>query len=95
MNPAVTQRLKGTGPTKRRMRPDHRREWPKGPYRWQVADTLFVSVPFTWNLPAVKAELEQGSMYWKSARVGGPAVDLMPAYLQGIRGVEVGGSMPG
>ena len=68
-------------------------EWPKAPYRWQEGETLYISVPFTWNLPAVRNELQQGSWFWKRAQVGGPAVDLMPDYLADIPNVTVGGSM--
>ena len=70
-------------------------DWPKGAYKWQEDDTLYISVPFTWNLPAVRNDLEQGSWFWKHAVVGGPAVDLMPDYLAGIPNVTVGGTMEG
>lgn len=69
--------------------------WPKGPRYWQDGRTLFVSVPFTWNLQEVKRVLEAGSWFWDRAAVGGPAVDLMPEYLAGIRRVEVGGRYEG
>ncbi|MBE3120315.1 MAG: hypothetical protein IMZ50_16380 [Candidatus Atribacteria bacterium] len=70
-------------------------DWPKGPYRWQVDDVLYVSIPFTWNLPTVRAELQQGSWLWNRAVVGGPATRLMPDYLAGVDGVTVGDTMPG
>lgn len=69
--------------------------WPKGPTRWIEDRTLFVSVPFTWNLPDVRAELLQRDFRWDTARVGGPAVDLLPDYLAGLEHVAVGGEMPG
>ena len=68
--------------------------WPKGPTRWQRGETLYISVPFTWQLAAVREELVQGSWYWRRARVGGPAVDLMPEYLAGIPRVTAGGNEP-
>lgn len=69
--------------------------WPKGPYRWIENRVLHVSVPFTWNLPGVRAELMQRDFQWDRAVVGGPAVDLMPEYITGLEWVEVGGEMPG
>ena len=56
---------------------------------------MFISVPFTWNLPLVRQELEQGSLQFDSVRVGGPAVKLLPDFLVGIPGVEVGGEVAG
>jgi len=73
----------------------YKTEWPKTPTNWIEKRTLYVSVPFTWNLPEVKVELQQRSFLWDSAIVGGPAVELMPAYLTGIPNVTVGGNIPG
>lgn len=70
-------------------------DWPRGPFTWSEGRQLFVSVPFTWNLPAVRQELEHGSLVFDHARVGGPAVSLMPDFLAGIPGVEVGGDISG
>ena len=70
-------------------------DWPKGPFKWQEGQVLYVSVPFTWNLPAVRNELANRSFVWQRAVVGGPAVELMPDYLAGIPNVEIGHSMPG
>jgi hypothetical protein len=42
---------------------------------------LFVSVPFTWNLPQIRSYLKMGAPSWDMAMVGGPAVKLMPGYL--------------
>ncbi len=69
--------------------------WPKGPTEWIEARTLYVSVPFTWNLPAVRARLWQRDFRWDWARVGGPAVDLMPDYLRDLPHVDVGGQIDG
>jgi len=70
-------------------------EWPKGPTQWIEDRTLFVSVPFTWNLPAIKDELSAGSLLWDAAKVGGPAVALLPRFLDGLPNVTVGGELPG
>lgn len=69
--------------------------WPKRPTEWLEDRTLHVSVPFTWNLPAIRAGLLQGNFRWDRARVGGPAVDLMPDYLRGLPHVDVGGRIEG
>jgi len=69
--------------------------WPKGPTEWVEGRTLYVSVPFTWNLPAVRARLCQRDFRWEWARVGGPAVDLMPDYLRDLPQVDVGGQIEG
>lgn len=67
--------------------------WPKKPTMWTEGNGhLCVSVPFTWNLPEVRAFLSQKSAWWQTAQVGGPAVDLMPRYLDGLTGVK---AMPG
>ncbi len=69
--------------------------WPKGVLKWEDGDTLFLSVPFTWLLPDAREEITQARLFGPSQiRVGGPAVALMPQYLQGL-GAEVGGDIPG
>ena len=71
-------------------------DWPKKETIWHDGDTMYVSVPFTWRLPAVMGMLKQRGMFHKRAVVGGPAVKLMPDYLQDIDGVTVDtGDMPG
>jgi len=72
-----------------------RPDWPRGPTEWIGGRTLHVSVPFTWNLPAVRRRLSQRDFRWDSARVGGPAVDLMPDYLADLADLEVGGALDG
>ncbi len=74
-------------------------DWPRGPYSWIEARTLYVSVPFTWNVPQVVGQLRQHSMLWDQAVVGGPAVQLMPrrfapSEFPGID-VTIGRDMPG
>lgn len=51
-------------------------EWTKGPKKWTEGTTLFVSVPFTWNLPEVMREARQPDMFRKRVVIGGPAVRL-------------------
>ena len=70
--------------------------WPKRETTWQQGRTLYVSVPFTWRLPAVRAMLGQRSFIWDHAVAGGPAVKLMPNFLLGIQWVTVDtGDLPG
>lgn len=63
--------------------------------RWIKARTLYVSVPFTWELPVVKNILSQGSFEWDNAIVGGPAVCLQPTYFSGMNFVFTGYDYPG
>lgn len=62
--------------------------WPRGPSRWIEGEVLNISVPFTWNLPAIRSELLQLQLFTKRIRVGGPAVDLMPDFLADLGFVE-------
>jgi hypothetical protein len=55
--------------------------WPGGPITWDVNRVLHVSIPFTWNLPTVLGQLQQGSLFYDSVVIGGPAVDLMPDFI--------------
>lgn len=69
--------------------------WSKGPTRWYDNGTLFVSIPFAWNLPSLRDELRQRSLLWDRIIVGGPAVELMPDFFAGCDWIEIGHSMPG
>lgn len=65
-------------------------DWPRGPYSWIDNRVLFMSIPFTWNLPAVRKQLRSFRLGWDTAIVGGPATRLLPNFLEGIPGVVVG-----
>lgn len=69
--------------------------WPKGPTSWIDGRTLLVSIPFTWNLPAVRAYLCRPNLLWDRAVVGGSAVDLMPGFFDGLNHVSVRHHRPG
>lgn len=69
--------------------------WPKGPTYWVESRVLNVSIPFTWNLPAVRHALMCRDLFWDTAIVGGPAVELMPDYLTGMSWVTIGRDCPG
>jgi len=70
-------------------------EWPCGPTYWTMGRTLCVSIPFTWNLPEVRRIVRVGSLVHDNFLVGGPAVEMMPGYFDGIPGVTVGHEYPG
>jgi hypothetical protein len=69
--------------------------WPRREYAWIEERTLFVSVPFTWNLPRVREMCEAPSIHWDQIIVGGPATFLLPEYLNGIKNLTIKKSMPG
>jgi len=71
------------------------RGWPKKPHWWWCSNTWYISVPFTWQLPALRQDLLNGDLFGFEVRVGGPAVKLMPDYLGDIAGVTVGGEYRG
>lgn len=69
--------------------------WAKKPVSWIDNQVLYVSIPFTWNLPDVRSDLMQQSYLWDRAVVGGPAVYLMPEFFADLPHVSIGYSMPG
>ena len=74
---------------KRGMSNDYLDNWPKGPTRWYVNSTMYVSVPFTWNLPDLRYEFHQADFTYDRIVVGGPAVKLMPGAFEGMPWVTV------
>lgn len=71
--------------------------WPKKPVYWIENRTLFVSIPFTWELPGVYKKLKRRglSVSYDNAIVGGPAVELMPGFFNDLSYVEERHEMPG
>lgn len=69
--------------------------WPKRPTWWTEGNTVCCSVPFTWNLPEVRAVLQRPFPHADHVLVGGPAVQLMPEYLMDLPGITLGGDLPG
>lgn len=69
--------------------------WPGAPVRWISGSRMFVSIPFTWNLPALKQELRQRSIDWTDVVVGGPAVKLIPGFFSDLDFVTEGDDLPG
>lgn len=70
-------------------------QWPKKQTTWIQDRVFYVSIPFTWNLPTVRTLLLQRSIFWDSAIVGGPAVELIPGFFADIDYVSEGHNMPG
>lgn len=72
-------------------------DWPKKEIYWNDDNILYISIPFTWRLPIVKAKLKQRELFqsWKSVVVGGPAAYLMPDYFEDLGFVSIGKSANG
>lgn len=70
-------------------------KWPGKSTSWIIDRTLYVSIPFTWELETIRNESKQGSLFYENVVVGGPAVKLMPAFFKGIDYVTVGTEYPG
>lgn len=69
--------------------------WPKKCFSWVDNRTLYISIPFTWELPKAMLQVQQRSFLWDQVVVGGPAVYLMPGYFQAYDYVTEGRSLPG
>jgi hypothetical protein len=63
--------------------------WTKGIAEWRIGNSLYLSIPFTWLLPEAR---ERARRHRGKTFAGGPAVDLMPDYLEGA--ATVGGECP-
>jgi hypothetical protein len=66
--------------------------WAKKIIAWQDPGRLFVSVPFTWYLPIAKRMAAWYRAAGYIVYIGGPAVELMPEYINGIAH-QVGGEL--
>lgn len=69
--------------------------WPKKTVTWIKDRTLYVSIPFTWEIEVVQTRLYQRSFEWDQAVVGGPAVRLVPGVFNMIPDVTEGDDYPG
>lgn len=73
--------------------------WPKSIIQWQEKRVAYLSVPFTWMLPAAARMAAEWRFIGYDVRAGGPAVDLMP-YFPELRKTGLaelatcGGSLP-
>lgn len=70
-------------------------KFPGKPTEWIDNRTLYISIPFTWDLPTVKRRISQRGFDFDLVMVGGPAVNLMPEFFMGLDFVSVGKDMPG
>jgi hypothetical protein len=69
-------------------------DWPKKPHHWIQDGREHISVAFTWDLPSAYQYCVVPDFERKQKPiVGGPAVKLIPDYLQGV--AEIGGDIPG
>ena len=64
-------------------------EWKHGPQHWMENDTLFLTIPFTWNLPEIRYKLKYEPWSWTKVVIGGPAVRLLPDFLNGIENIVI------
>ncbi len=62
--------------------------WPKTFTVWYDRQVGYLSIPFTWLLPVARRVIQQRNFFVKRWVVGGPAVKLLPQYLQDV--VEYG-----
>ena len=66
--------------------------WSKSIIYWREGREVFISVPFTWYLPATKKLCQWNKEAGLYVHVGGPAVDLMPQYLADVAD-DIGGEL--
>jgi hypothetical protein len=72
------------------------RDFPKSPTSWMGCNsTLYVSIPFTWHLPALRKKFNNVDMFINRIVVGGPAIKLMPHYFDDMASVTIGDHYPG
>lgn len=68
--------------------------WLKRPLHWYEGDTLKISIPFTWALPAARAIISKRPLIPRVI-VGGPGAYLMPDYFADLPQVTIGYNEPG
>jgi len=71
------------------------RKWPGRPVYWYEGEIVKISIPFTWNLPAVREELNEKMRMFEHVIVGGPGIYLMPKYFDDMPHVTIGHEEPG
>ncbi len=71
-------------------------DFPKAPTTWLGENnTLFVSIPFTWNLPGLRKRFKNVDIFVDRIVVGGPGIKLMPGYFDDMPYVTVADDCPG
>jgi hypothetical protein len=66
--------------------------WNKSIVHWRDDDRVYVSVVFTWHLPLAYKLCAWNTQAGLRVHAGGPAVDLMPRYLDDVA-EDIGGQM--
>ena len=59
-------------------------DWPKALVEWTEQETAYLSVVFTWDLPAAYQRAVFLRQLGYTVKAGGPAVALMPDYLADV-----------
>lgn len=67
-------------------------DWRKSAAHWREGEAAFISVAFTWQLPAARRIAEYYRAIGCTVRAGGPGTFTRKAYLADL--CEVGGSIP-
>lgn len=71
-----------------------RQDWPRKAFYWTENGINFVSIPFTWELPKVRAKIVS-DLFRGRYIVGGPAVKLIPGFFDDLAQVEIQDEAPG
>lgn len=67
----------------------YRTTWKKDIVSWKLDRKLYLSIPFTWCIPEANEIIKNQTKVLKQpVYVGGPAVDLMPNAVGGIKGAD-------
>lgn len=69
--------------------------WSKKPKMWIEDRKLYISVVFTYHLPSIKSLISQRSLLYDHIFVGGPAIDMMPTFIESTDSVTIGGVCSG
>lgn len=70
-------------------------EWVKDILQWREGFTGFMSIPFSWLLPEALERTQAPNLFARSWVVGGPAVQMVPGFFDGVDNVIVRDSYPG
>jgi hypothetical protein len=68
--------------------------WKKSPLIWREGNTEYISIVFTWDLPKIKAMVQQKKIGVDRRIIGGPALKIFPDYFSGDP-VEIQDCYPG
>jgi hypothetical protein len=77
------------------MKKPRRLKRPKKPVKWIEDRILYISIPFTWNLPSIKSEIDQKNFLYDKIIIGGPAICLIPDFFNDCDNVIIGNDLSG